>query len=386
MKIAFVTATYDPKDIRRGSGIPYYMYREIQRQGHHVHAFGPINVKDPMLTRIIRALHWRFGKRYKHYLDPFVGKRRGRIVARRLRKPDFEVLITNDHAIAGYTKTTSPIVLYTDVMIPKNGLQNVPSESYRGNLSAVGIKLFQRTIRRSLKRASLCVFPAQAAADEAVEYIGDTSKVKVIPWGANIEDPGDEVARRRRIQLTEDKSRLELLFVGKDWLRKGGDIAVETTNELNRRGITTVLHVVGTELPYNVDLEHIKSYGRLDKTSEADRKKLIELYCQSEIFILPTQSEGFGIVFAEAAAYGLPALAYDIDSIRKAIVHEKTGILLPLNQSHNAFADVIEELLEQPSKYRRLAINARKYYENSLNWNSVIGELVANIEAILWKI
>jgi hypothetical protein len=119
MNIAFATL-YDTRDIRRGSGTFYYMSREIERQGHQVNYIGPIEFKYPLISRALRFIHRKIGKQYLTFLDPFVGKHTGQEVTQKLLMADYDVFITNDFAIAAYTKTDKPILVYTDVMKPSS--------------------------------------------------------------------------------------------------------------------------------------------------------------------------------------------------------------------------------------------------------------------------
>jgi glycosyltransferase involved in cell wall biosynthesis len=312
-------------------------------------------------------------------LDPFVGRLTGREVAEKLSKTDYDVFITNDFAMAAYTKTGNPIVLYTDVMITHDYSERNLPHSRLANLSWISLMLSRVTIKRGLQRAALCFFPAQWAVDEAARYYNDPSKFVVLPFGANIEDPGAQVAMERSFLKIIRKGTIDLLFVGKDWARKGGDIAVRTTIELRKRGISAFLHIVGGTPPSPVDPSCITVYGLLDKTIAADREKLSSLYRESDVFILPSSSEGFVIVVLEAAAYGLPVLAYDTIGVTGAVQDGETGVLLRLGHSEKAFADVIENWFKDPSSYDRLVLGARKHYEKTANWETCISTLFEKI-------
>lgn len=63
----------------------------------------------------------------------------------------------------------------------------------------------------------------------------------------------------------------------------------------------------------------------LPKLSDSD---LIKTYYLSDIFILPSSGEGFGLVYLEAMACGLPVIALDSTAIPEIITHNQTGILL----------------------------------------------------------
>ncbi|MCI0395817.1 MAG: glycosyltransferase family 4 protein [Chloroflexi bacterium] len=379
MNVAFVTI-FDSLDMSRGSGTYYFMSREMERQGHTVYRVGPLDFHYPPASRAIRRLHQQMGKRYVAFLDPFVARHTGRRVARKLAAIPHDVIITNDVGVAGYTPTEKPLVLYTDVMITYNYAERKLPQARLSNLSPLSLWLCRQTIRQGIKRADLCVFPVQWVADEALKYHPAGQKVRVIPFGANIIDPGPAVAAGRNLAQAIEQNRIDLLFVGKDWARKGGDVAVAVTAELHRRGIQATLHCVGSTPSSPVDETFVRRYGLLDKANEQQRKQLYDLYRCCDAFILPSSSEGFVIVALEAAAFGLPSLAYWAMGVTDAVKDDQSGLLFPLGAPAETFAEAIAGWLQDPAAYSRLATGARAYYENSVNWQKAISTLFAEIE------
>ncbi|MEO0513947.1 MAG: hypothetical protein AAF086_01465 [Planctomycetota bacterium] len=89
--------------------------------------------------------------------------------------------------------------------------------------------------RKTIARASAALYSSQWAADSAINYYGgDPAKVHVVPFGANIPSEGmlpADIANRTL------EGPLRMLYIGKYWKRKGGDIAVAVTKSLRDRGI-----------------------------------------------------------------------------------------------------------------------------------------------------
>lgn len=379
MQIAFAT-TFDAQDLRRGSGTFYFMSQEIARQGHEVHYVGPVTFRYPFISRLLRRLHGWGGKRYVAFLDPYVGQLTGRNVAAKLSKLNYDLLLSNDPAICAFTPSHKPIVLYTDVMITHNYSEAGLPNARLSNMSFLSLWLARKTLRAALKRANLAVFPVQWVADEAVYYGVEPTKVRLIPFGANIVDPGRSLAEQRTLQ----PNRFDLLFVGKDWARKGGEVAVGATLALRQQGVEATLHCVGSNPTNRPNSPHVKFYGLLDKTVPAEREQLYQLYANCDGFILPSSSEGFVIAPLEAAAFGLPALAYDAHGVRDAIRPGETGYLYPLGSSETAFVAGVMEWLSRPELYRQMALAARAHYENSVNWQKSIATLLAEISQQPW--
>ena len=381
MRIAFATIS-DLRDVRRGSGTFYHLAEEIEQQGHKVFRLGPFDLDAPLFSRVVNGLHRRLRKRHPLFLDPCAGARTCLQVARRLHGIDYDLFLTNDMAFGAFTPTTRPVVIYTDVMIkPDYSEAHLPG-CRLGNMSPLSLWLSRYTIRAALNRADLCVFPTEWSAQAARSYCGQADKIKVIPFGANVADPGREIANERTWGKLRAKGWFDLLFVGKDWVRKGGGIAVEAVGRLNASGLNARLHVVGAQVPGAVPPEQVLQHGLLDKSKPEDQGSLKRLFTEADAFILPSSSEGYVISVLEAAAFGLPTLAYDADGVRNAVVAGRTGLLFPLGSPAEVFAAAVRSWQSQPSAYEALARGAREHYETSANWPNTVRQLMPLIEAV----
>ena len=67
-------------------------------------------------------------------------------------------------------------------------------------------------------------------------------------------------------------------------------------------------------------------------------------YEQAAVVACPSHREGFGVVCAEAMAYGRPVVAGDVGGLRDLVVHEETGLLVPPGDV-GALRDALERLL-----------------------------------------
>jgi glycosyltransferase involved in cell wall biosynthesis len=255
------------------------------------------------------------------------------------------------------------------------------SAAARSNLRA-GLK----NERAALTRADLILYPSTWAANAAIrEYSLDSRKVRVIPWGANLETnrtAGDV----QRLIRSRDSSMLRILFVGMDWERKGGDIVLETVRQLHQRGKQVHLDIVGCDPFSNCARQapdFVTVHGRLRRSSPAEKVKFEDLFSQAHLLMMPSQGEAFGHVFAEASSFGVPSIATNVDGIPAAVRDGKNGLLFALHTSPADYAAAIAELMETPDRYRRLAVSSFEEYSRSLNWDSVahqmlelLGELV----------
>ena len=239
-----------------------------------------------------------------------------------------------------------------------------------------------RTELSTLQRANAAIFASDWAAADAVSYYGiAANKVYMLPLPAYLpdcfqgksDDPGNVV---------------HLLLVGVDWKRKGVDIAIEATRILNSSSHdkrTYILTIVGLDKPENFNNnDNINFVGRLDKSDEKDLMRLVRYYQQSDIFILPTKAECAGIVFSEAAMYGLPTVTYSTGGVETYVENQRTGFCLPEGASSNDFADAIRFTLK-PGQYRKFSLCAREKYENKLSWTVWLNRFSGIVNSLLIK-
>jgi glycosyltransferase involved in cell wall biosynthesis len=81
----------------------------------------------------------------------------------------------------------------------------------------------------------------------------------------------------------------------------------------------------------------------------------------SDIFVLPSKSEGLPGVLIEAGMAGLPAVAYDVGGVKEVIVADKTGIIVPA-RNYEKFKSAVISLLADPEKRRQMGSLARQIY------------------------
>tara|TARA_Y100000816_G_scaffold290301_1_gene278648 strand:- start:1414 stop:2550 length:1137 start_codon:yes stop_codon:yes gene_type:complete len=376
LKIIF-GALYDLSDINRGSGTFYNIQKELIDQGHDVTLIKLIDDELPFLTKFFRYISKNFlKKRYFSYMDPFIAYRLGRKVARKLNKKSYDCFLTNDYSIASYLKIKSPIVLWTDSIFPRD--YNSNKHPWLDNLSWFSIKFSHLIIEKALKNISICIVPGMWNKKEILKYeIIDDEKVSIIPFGANIPDPKPNKNFHKR----KLKDMIQLLFIGKDFEVKGLRLAISIVQKLKNEGINVILNVIGNKRPCDQEHNHfIKYYGFLDKSDKEESKLLDSLYRKSDIFLMPSIAEGFGIVYVEAAAYGIPSLGFKTQGVTGAVKNNHSGKLLPIHSDENDFIEAIYDWRNDLDNYKRFCQQARNHYEKNGKWDILITRFIKLIE------
>ena len=129
------------------------------------------------------------------------------------------------------------------------------------------------------------------------------------------------------------------------------------------------LIVCGCIPPRGVVHPRMKIIPYLDKNHEGQRKRLEELYAQSDFFLLPTRNECFGIAMCEANAFGLPVITTETGGVSGVIRDGENGFLLPYEARGDVYAERIARVYRDVYEYRYLVKGSRAAYEERLNWD-----------------
>ena len=187
----------------------------------------------------------------------------------------------------------------------------------------------------------------------------------VLEFGANI-DSSDI------IPITPYKSgRLNVLFSGVDWDRKGGDVAVETVRLLREKGIDSYLHIVGiVDLPEYCNANgFIINYGFLDKNNPDSYREYINVLKKCHIMLLPTKAECSAIVYCEAAGFGLPTYTYATGGVMNYVEEGVNGRALNTNKVAEDFVNIIQDDIEA-GYMDSFHQGALKLYSEKLSWSA----------------
>lgn len=203
------------------------------------------------------------------------------------------------------------------------------------------------------------------AADSVVRDYGyDADHTYVLGFGANLED-----VDMTPVEPYSGQGRLNILFSGVDWERKGAEIAIHTVELLNKRGVDARLFLVGVRsLPKSYqDHPYVENVGYLNKSIPEQYDIYVQTVRKCHLFLLPTHAECAGIVFGECSAYGIPIYTYDTGGIGDYVFNGENGFRLPMTAVSEDFANIIMDTLSLEEQ-RKLHENCLKMYKNSLNW------------------
>jgi glycosyltransferase involved in cell wall biosynthesis len=373
MKVAYTTH-FSADNLHAWSGLIYYIRESLREAGCEIQTIDGLREVGKISGKLKEMAYKRLlGTTFLRYRRPSTLDAYARQVETALLGNHADVIFSPSTIPIAHIKPGIPTVFWSDACFA--GL--IDFYPYATNLCKQTLRDAKVTEQNALDRCSLAIYSSEWAAESALEnYRLDPAKVKVVPYGANV-----EVAKsREQVEASLDmrpRERCELLFIGVEWERKGADIALEAAVELNRRGIPTRLHVVGCEPPGGVP-DWVTLHGFVSKKTPEGRAKMEALLAGSNFLIVPSRAECYGLVFAEASSFGLPSLAADVGGIPSVIRSGVNGQLFPLSARGEVYADEVVRLMEDPARYRQMALDAFAEYETRLNWR-VAGATVVEL-------
>jgi glycosyltransferase involved in cell wall biosynthesis len=175
----------------------------------------------------------------------------------------------------------------------------------------------------------------------------------------SVVQPGtDPPARRQR----EPDAMVRLLAVGSIIPRKGYDLLVLALARIAH--LPWRLLIVGdcsrspaTTAQLKADIARLGLSERVALRGAVGADRLTPLYQAADLFVLPSRFEGYGMVFAEAIAHGLPVIGTRAGAVCET-VPAGAGVLVPPDDV-DALAQALASLIENPERLEKLATAAQ---------------------------
>lgn len=166
--------------------------------------------------------------------------------------------------------------------------------------------------------------------------------VAVIPPGVDIGQFSNDAEKNHELP--------RILFVGGDFVRKGGDLLLKVFRQ-RLRGKAELLLVTRDATAAEPG---VRTFHNISPNSPA----LLNLYKEADLFVLPTRADCYSLVCMEALACGLPCVSTDVGGIADIIDEGKTGHLIDVDDEAR-LGDVLEALVADPARRREMSVACR---------------------------
>ena len=211
------------------------------------------------------------------------------------------------------------------------------------------IAMANRIVVNSPWSAKLLV-EAGVPAEKLVEIplVYERAESSVGSWQLSESNP---LATRHTPHATSSRSRLRALFLGSVILRKGVGQLFDAIKMLKNEPVDfTLAGPIGVKIPDEIlRLPNVRFLGPVDKATAE------ELYRDSDVFLFPTLSDGFGLTQLEALGHGLPVIA---SAHCGQVVQDRVSGLVLSGVRPEVIADSIMQLVRDRDLLSTLRLNA----------------------------
>ncbi len=212
-----------------------------------------------------------------------------------------------------------------------------------------------------------------------------TAPLTIIPNGVDLEAIEKAVAQPRDTR----GNTIQIVSVGNLWKIKGIDVVLAALKELDKQGISNWHYTIVGDGPERASLETLAGeYGlgaRVVFTGALPHDQALSHIAASNIFVLPSWNEAFGVVYLEAMACGKPVIGCRGQGAEDIIVDGETGLLVE-PRDVSSLVGALMQLLVDPKMTGRIGLlgkqRASKYswFENSGRFARLYSQMLQHYE------
>lgn len=376
MKLAFITHCdlYNPKSWPHQAvgnwGSNYRMAKILEKQVDSFAYIGNLPEQHSILAKLERRFYETLfpHQLYHYWAESSVNQNYARQISKKILEIKPDIIFSPHINILAYLDCPQPKVLWTDT-------------TYCGFPEGFGDCCFasKQHLKKidylALKNCDLAIFSSEWAVETAQQLYGvNPKKLRVVTTGANIECDRT-LEEIQRIIGGKSKATCNLLFIGVDWYRKGGSIALDVGRSLHQSGFPVHLTLVGTRPPQDEPIpDFVTVIEFIDKSTDKGREQLNSIFAQSHFLILPSRADVTPAVIREASSFGLPSLSTKVGGIPTLIREGKNGKTFDLNAKIEEYSQYIQSTFYNWETYQVLATSSFQEYQERLNWDKA-GEL-----------
>jgi glycosyltransferase involved in cell wall biosynthesis len=209
--------------------------------------------------------------------------------------------------------------------------------------------------------ADYVVVPSEFARRSFLEKGYPKNKVVKISLGADL-------TRFRKVS-GPDPGTFTVLFVGQVNLRKGFLHLLEAFNALKiKKKRLIVIGELCKEVEETIKIKKI-DISQVEFINHVDNSDLYKFYNKSNVFVLPSIEDGFGVVMSEAMACGCPVIATENTGASDLFENGKEGFIVPIRNA-NILVEKMQQLYEDKALRARMSEAAQERIKSLGGWDT----------------
>ena len=172
-----------------------------------------------------------------------------------------------------------------------------------------------------------------------------------------------------------------ILFIGKEFERKGGDLLLEAFGRIRKHISDARLLIAGVP-DLQVAQPGMESLGFLRKDNPDENARHLQAYRDADVFCLPSRHDPFPTVVREAMFFHLPCVTTDIWAMPEMVVDGETGFMVPMDDV-DALTDRLLRILGDPDLARKMGRTGRQRAEDKYTWSAAVAKMSDRLQKIV---
>ncbi|MCP4609800.1 MAG: glycosyltransferase family 4 protein [Planctomycetes bacterium] len=282
-----------------------------------------------------------------------------------------------------YNDHTSPLIGAALARIPVRIWSKLAMSSYyEKNINPKGLHRLALSSRLSCALSTRVLARSRAVRDELIASGATPSKIMITPVDVDITRYSNTSVSDLRSEMGYSKSNLIITTIGHAVPVKGWDILLSSFEDIARQKPEAKLLFVGSissshEITFAQSLQdQVKHNGLSDRVCFlGHRDDIASILTISDVFVLPSRSEGQPGALVEAMASGLPCLGTRAGGVPEVITDGHDGLLVD-RENIGAMTHAISRLLENKNLRKSLGRNAKetaKHFDLTESTKNLIG-------------
>lgn len=227
-------------------------------------------------------------------------------------------------------------------------------EIYRANR---GVFVFSEFVKRSMVE----------------DYGVDPERVTVAYSGVSIDE-----AEIRDTPMEGKFDRPTVLFIGRDFERKGGPEVLAAFAQVKAQIPEAKLVIAGSSP--KTSQPGVEVLGFIDQSEPANQQRMLNLFRQASLYVMPSHFEPFGIPFCEAMLFHTPCIGTQTNAIPEMVKDGVTGYTVPVG-AVEPLRERMLELLSQPSLSARMGEAGHRFARERFLWRCVADRMTERMVA-----
>lgn len=211
-----------------------------------------------------------------------------------------------------------------------------------------------------------------------------SAKLNVEPDRIYVAHNGVDLSRFAPPQHRTAHEICRLISVGRLEKIKGHDILINAIGVLRTQGHKISLVLVGDGKERDKLERQVQRHGLEDVVQllgDQPPDTVVNHLQRSDIFVMPSRDESFGVACIEAMATALPVVASHVGGLPEFVEHGLTGLLFPSERTED-LASAIASLVTDPKYRMRMGANAREFVAKNFSRDEVSRKLLTHLQSI----